>query len=370
MGAFMRRHRGVVRESVKSDGAKSRTKARCKFETKRHNAFAAKEHRMIARRRLLGLATGALALPALGRGAFAQAYPSRPVKIFVPVGAGGANDTATRLIAQKISESLGQQFYVENLVGAGGNIAMGTAARAAPDGYTAISVATSFVINCSLYARVSYDPVMDFAPVSLMCSTATLVAVHPDLPAKSLKELVALTKANPGKYTYASAGTGTPAHLAGELFKHAYGLDITHVPFTGGNPAMTSTIGGHTPIIFPALSTAAPYVKAGTLRAIAVMSARRSNLLPDVPTMAEEGASNQEADVIVGLLLPAGTARSVIELLNGEIVKALARPEVRERLAVLGFDPVGSTPEAFSNWIKAEIPKWKTVIGGANLRIQ
>jgi tripartite-type tricarboxylate transporter receptor subunit TctC len=324
----------------------------------------------IARRRFLGLATGALALPALPRHAAAQAYPARPVKILVPVGAGGANDTSTRLIAQKLSESLGQQFYVENLVGAGGNIAMGAAARAAPDGYTGISVATSFVINCSLYARVSYDPVADFAPVSLMCATATLIAIHPSLPAKNLKELVALMKANPGKYSYASAGTGTPAHLAGELFKGAYGLDITHVPFTGGNPAMTSTIGGHTPVIFPALSTAAPYVKAGTLRAIAVMSAKRSALLPDVPTMAEEGASDQEADVIVGLLLPAKTPAAIVELLHREIVKAIALPEVREKLAVLGFDPVGSTPVEFGNWIKAEIPKWAKVIRDSNLKIQ
>jgi tripartite-type tricarboxylate transporter receptor subunit TctC len=324
----------------------------------------------IARREFLGLAAGACALWPLSRGAMAQAYPVRPVKILVPVGAGGANDTSTRLIAQKLSESLGQNFYVENLVGGGGNIAMGAAAKAPADGYTAISVATSFVINSSLYARVPYDPIKDFAPVSLMCSTATLIAIHPSMPAKNLQELVALAKASPGKYSYASAGTGTPAHLAGELFKSAYGLDITHVPFTGGNPAMTSTIGGHTPIIFPALSTAAPYVKAGTLRAVAVMSAKRSALMPEVATMAEQGASDQEADVIVGLLVPAGTPKEIVELLHREIVKAIALPEVRERLAVLGFDPVGSTPEEFGNWIKAELPKWAKVVHEANLKIQ
>jgi tripartite-type tricarboxylate transporter receptor subunit TctC len=324
----------------------------------------------IARRRFLSAAGGALALSALEPDAFAQNYPARPVKILVPVGAGGANDTSTRLIAQKLSESLGQQFYVENLVGAGGNIAMAAAARAAPDGYTAISVATSFVINSSLYARVSYDPVKDFVPVSLMCSTATVIVVHPSMPAKNLKELVAVTKANPGKYSYASAGTGTPAHLAGELFKHAYGLDITHVPFTGGNPAMNSTVGGHTPISFPALSTAAPYVRAGTLRAMAVMSAKRSALMPDVPTMAEEGGSDQEADVIVGLLLPAGTSKEVVDLLHREIVKALSLTDVRERLQALGFDAVGSTPEEFGRWIKTEIPKWARVIRESNLTIQ
>jgi tripartite-type tricarboxylate transporter receptor subunit TctC len=339
---------------------------------KRHNAPTAQNEGImsIARRQFLSVAAGALALPSRPRGALAQAYPARPVKVLVPVGAGGANDTSTRLIMQKIADSLGQSFYVENMVGAGGNIAMGAAARAAPDGYTAISVATSFVINSSLYARVPYDPVKDFAPVSLMCSTATLIAIHPSVPASNLKELVAVAKANPGKYTYASAGTGTPAHLAGELFKSAYGLDITHVPFTGGNPAMTSTIGGHTPIIFPALSTAAPYVKAGTLRAIAVMSAKRSALMPDVPTMAEQGASDQEADVIVGLLVPAATSKEIVALLHREIVKALALPDVREKLAVLGFDPVGSMPDEFGSWIKAELPKWAKVIRDSNLKIQ
>jgi tripartite-type tricarboxylate transporter receptor subunit TctC len=323
----------------------------------------------VSRRRILALAGAATASLQLPGRSFAQAYPAKPVKVIVPVGAGGANDTSTRLVAQKLSEALGQQFYVENMVGAGGNIAMGAVAKAQADGYTAISVASSFVINPNLYAKVPYDPVKDFAPVSLMCSTATLIAVHPSLPA-SIKDLVALVKANPGKYTYASAGTGTPAHLAGELFKGAFGLDITHVPFTGGNPAMTSMLGGHTQIIFPALSTAAPYVKAGTLRALAVMSAKRGALLPDVPTMAELGASDQEADVIVGMLLPAGTKKEIIDVLHREIAKAIALPDVRERLGVLGFDPVASTPDAFGSWIKAELPKWGKVIREADIKIQ
>src|SRR5882757_2927482 len=311
--------------------------------------------------RFLGLTAGAVVAPYLARMAHAQAYPARPVKITVPVGAGGANDTSTRLIAQKLSESLGQQFYVENQVGAGGNIAMAAVAKAAPDGYAVISVASSFVINPNLYARVPYDPIKDFAPVCLMCSTATLIAIHPSLPAHNIKELVALVKANPGKYSYASAGAGTPAHLAGELFKGAFGLDLVHVPFTGGNPAMTSALGGHTPIIFPALSTAAPNIKNGSLRALAVMSARRGSLLPEVPTMAELGNSNQEADVIVGILVPAGTPKEIIDLLNREIVKAIALPDVKDRLGQLGFEPVGSTPAAFGDWIKAELPKWDKV---------
>src|SRR5262245_26482330 len=312
-------------------------------------------------------AVGSLFLPLSGI-ARAQAYPARPVRVVVPVGPGGANDTATRLIAQKLSDSLGQNVYVENQPGGGGNIAMAAIAKAAPDGYTAISVASSFVINPNLYARVSYDPVKDFAPVCLMCSTATLVAVHPALAAHSIKELVELARANPGKYSYASAGTGTPAHLAGELFKVSFGgLDITHVPFGGGNPAMSSTLGGHTPIIFPALSTGAPHAKSGALRGLGVMSARRSATLPDVPTMAEVGALDQEADVIVGMLMPAGTPQDIVDLVNRDIVKALALADVRARLDTLGFEPVGSTPAAFGSWINTELSKWARVISEAKI---
>ncbi len=322
------------------------------------------------RRRFLLAAAGAIGLSSLAGAARGQTYPARPVKIVVPVQPGGANDTSTRLVAQKLSESLGQQFFVENMVGAGGNIAMGAIAKAAPDGYVTISVASSFVINPSLYARIPYDPIRDFVPVCLMCSTATLIAVHPSLPARSIKELVDVVRANPGRYSYASAGTGTPAHLAGELFKHAFGLDITHVPFTGGNPALTSTLGGHTPIIFPALSTAAPNVRNATLRALAVMSAKRGSTLPEVPTMAELGYFDQEADVIVGILAPGGTRSEIVELLNREIVKALALPDVKERLATLGFEPVASTPGEFEMWIRTEVPKWAKVINEAGIRIR
>jgi tripartite-type tricarboxylate transporter receptor subunit TctC len=321
----------------------------------------------LARRRFLALAGAAIAIPPC---ALAQNYPSRPVKVIVPVGAGGANDTATRLIAQKLSESTGQQFYVENLAGGGGNIGMGTAAKAATDGYTILSVAPSFVINPGLYAKIPYDPIADFAPVTLVCATTHVIAVHPSLPANNVQELIVLARANPGKYSYGSAGTGTPAHLAGELFKVSFGLDITHVPFGGGGPALTSTIGGHTPITFSALSTAAPHVKGGTVRALAVMSAKRSSLLPDVPTMAEAGAPGQEADVITGILVRAGTSQDIIDRLHREITRAMAQPDARERMAALGFEPVNNTPEEFAAWIKSEIAKWDKVIRAANLKIQ
>lgn len=324
----------------------------------------------LARRHFLALAGAAIAIPPCSPRALAQTYPARPVKVIVPVGAGGANDTATRLIAQKLSESMGQQFVVENMAGGGGNIGMGAAARASTDGYTILSVAPSFVINPGLYTKIPYDPFADFAPVTLVCATTHVIAVHPSFPAKNVQELIALAKANPGKYSYGSAGTGTPAHLAGELFKVSYGLDITHVPFGGGGPALTSTIGNHTPIAFSALSTAAPNVKAGTVRALAVMSAKRSSLLADIPTMAEAGAPGQEADVITGILVRAGTSKEIIDRLHREITKVMSQPDARERMAALGFEPVNNTPEEFGAWIKAEIAKWDKVIRAANLKIQ
>lgn len=325
-------------------------------------------HMPLIRRQILKAAAAALSASPIGR-AFAQAYPARSVKMVVPVGAGGANDTSTRLIAQKLSESLRQQFYVENIQGAGGNIGMGTVARAAPDGYTILSAAPSLVINPSLNPKTPFDPVRDFEPVTLMCSTATMIVAHTSLGIGTLKELVALLKANPGKFSYSSPGTGTPGHLAGELFKISAGVDIIHVPFTGGGPAMNSTIGGHTPISFPALSTAAPSILGGKIRGLAVWSARRSAKLPDVPTMQEAGFESVEADVFVGILAPATTPRPILELLHQEIVKALELADVKERLASLGFEPIGSTPDQFGAWIKAEVAKWAKVMHDTNIRM-
>src|SRR5882672_11344834 len=311
----------------------------------------------LSRRKLFNLAGSVLAVPSIARLAFAQAYPVKPVKVIVPVAAGGANDTTARLFAQKLSESLGQQFYVENISGAGGNLAFANAPRAPADGYTLLAVGGNFVINPSLYARIPYDPHKDFAPISLMCSAPHILAVHPSVPAGTAMELVALAKAKPGDLSFASAGRGTPAHLAGELFKLAFDLDITHVPFTGGGPAMTATLGGHTPIIVSALPTGAPYARAGNVRALAMMSAGRSSLLPDIPTMAEATGKDLEADIVTGLVAPAGTPGEIIDLLHRTIAKIIAPPEFRERLAALGFDPVASTPEHFAQWIKVEIAK-------------
>lgn len=324
----------------------------------------------LSRRRTLGVAAAVVAAPSTASFGWAQAYPSRPVRVIVPVAAGGANDTTARLFARKLSESLGQQFYVENLAGAGGNLGIANAARAPADGYTLLAGGGNFVINPSLYAKIPYDPHKDFAAVSLMCSSPHVLAVHPSIPASTVNEFVALVKASPGNYSYASAGRGTPAHLAGELFKLAFDLDITHVPFTGGGPAITATLGGHTSSIVSALPTGAPYAKAGNVRALAMMSSKRSSLLPDVPTMAEATGTDLEADIVTGLVAPVGTPREIIDLLHRTIAKIIAPPEFRERLLALGFDPVASTPEHFAEWIRAEIAKWGKVIRDSNISVQ
>jgi tripartite-type tricarboxylate transporter receptor subunit TctC len=323
----------------------------------------------LLRRQLLQLAAGVVASPAVSLLAHAQAYPSRSVRVIVPVGPGGQNDTIVRLVAQKLSENLGQSYYVENQGGGSGNIGMGAAARAPADGYTILAAGGNFVINPSLYAKIPYDPVADFTPVTMLCSSPHVLAVHPSVPAVSVKELVALAQADPGKLSYASAGRGTPAHLAGELFRLAFGVDVTHVPFSGGGQAITSTIGGHTSMAVSAVPTAAPYIRGGNVRALAVMSATRTSVLPGVPTMAEAGRP-LEADIVTGLLVRAGTPREIVELLHREVVRVMAAPEIRERLVTLGFEPVAGSPEEFAAWIRNEIAKWANVIRDANITPQ
>lgn len=312
----------------------------------------------------------ALAAAAGSRAAHAQAYPNRPVRIIVTTGPGGQGDITARLVAAKLTESLGQSFYVENIGGGGGNIAMGTAARAAPDGYTILGATSNLVTNVGLYAKIPYDPYKDFAPVSLMCSSPHLLTVHPSVPAQNIKELIALAKADPGKYSFASAGRGTPAHLAGELFKLTFNLDITHVPFSGGGPATQATVGGHVPLGVPALPTGITYVRGGQLRALALFSSRRASALPDVPTMLEASGKDLPADIINGFVVPTGTPQPIIDLLYREVVKVMAQPDTREKLAGMGFDPVASTPEEFWQWMKTELTRWGNVIRDAKIAQQ
>jgi tripartite-type tricarboxylate transporter receptor subunit TctC len=313
----------------------------------------------------------------LGAGAFAgfgealaQGYPSRPVKMIVPFAPAGPTDVIARLIALKLSERLGQQFYVENHAGAGGNTGTGMAAGAAPDGYTILVVSTGFVVNPSLYAKVPYDPIKDFTPVTLAAASPNVFTVHPSVPAKTITELADLIKANPGKYSYAHASTGSTPHLSGELFKLHFKLDLVTVPFNGAGPAIQSTIAGHTPIVVTALPPAIANVKEGKLRALAVTSGKRSQGLPDVPTMAEAGIAGQEAETLTGFVVPARTPKAVVDLLHKEIVASVALPDVKQRLLALGFEPIANTPEEFAARIDAEIPKWRKVVTEAKIKIE
>jgi len=312
---------------------------------------------------LAALFTGAAGiLPALAAG-----YPDKPVKVVVPFAPAGPTDVMARLIAQKLSESLKQQFYVENHPGAGGNLGMVQVAKSAPDGYTILVASSSFVVNPSLYAKIPYDAFKDFAPITLAAASPNILVVNPDIPAKTVKELVDLIIKNPGKYPIANPGIGTTPQLAAELFKLSLKLDATSVPFGGAGPAIQSAVGGHTPVAFSALPPAAPQVQGGKLRGLAVTSAKRSSALPDVPTLAEAGITGQESETMQGVLMPAGTPKEIVDLLNREIVKVMALPDVKERCAQLGFDVVANKPEEFTAYIKSEVAKWGTVIRDAKI---
>src|SRR3954451_15264585 len=302
--------------------------------------------------------------------AFAQTYPNRPVRVVVGFPAGGPTHVIARIVAQNLSESLGQQFFVENIAGAGGNTASGQVARVTPDGYTIMAISTGFIVNPSLYAKVPYDAIKDFSAVTLVAASPNVVVVNPQVPAKTLPELVQLIRDNPGKYSYAGPGVGSTPHLGAEQFRLAYKLDLVHVPFTGAAPAVQSTVGGHTPIAFTALPSSMAAIQAGQVRAIGIAATERSEQVPDVPTFAEEGVKDQEADTLTGIVAPAGTPKHIVELLSREIKKSVARPEVRERLATLGFKPVANTPDEFAARIRKEMEKWGKVVHDANLRIE
>jgi len=295
-----------------------------------------------------------------------DAYPSRQVKVLLPFPPGGVVDVMGRLLAQKLSDRLGQTFYVENRGGGGGNIGAAMAQAAAPDGYTVLITSSSFLINPGLQ-KVPYDPVGGFTAVAIPSASPSVLVVNPDEPARTVKELIEAIKKAPDKYSYASAGIGSTPHLQGEMFKLAYGLDMVHVPFGGGGPALQSTIAGHTPVAFTALPPAIPLVRAGHLRALAVIGPGRASALPEVPTMTEAGLPGQETETVLLALVPAGTPKDVVNRLNREIVEIIATPEVREKFDTLGFAPVGTTPEETSARIKAELDLWAKVIRDAKI---
>ena len=321
-----------------------------------------------SRRRFLHLLAGAVALSAASNGARAQAWPTRPVRIIVPFQPGGSTDIFARLAAQKLTEHFGKQFYIENVAGATGNVGTAQAARAAPDGHTLLIAFSSYVVNPTLFAKLPFDPDKDLVPVTLAVSAPTLVTVNPSLPARNLKELVALIKSNPGKYTYTSGGVGTQGHLLGEMLRLSQALDIVHVPFNGAAPAIASAMADHTPIAWSTIASAAQALETGQLRPLAVASKRRSQLLSDVPTTAEAGYPDIQGDSWVGLLAPAGTPNEIIGAVQREIAAIIALPEVKERLPTLGFEAVASTPEEFAIRIKVETEMWGKVIRAANIK--
>jgi tripartite-type tricarboxylate transporter receptor subunit TctC len=313
---------------------------------------------------LAGLAGAAAALPDNGR---AQGYPNKPIRIIVPFAAGGPTDVVARIVGAKVSESLGQQVIIENVLGASGNIGTRNVARAAPDGYTLLVTASGFVVNPSLYASSPYDAIKDFAPITVAASAPNVLITHPSLEVKTVKELVELIRANPGKHNFASAGVGQTGHLAGELMKTSYKLDLTHVPFNGGAPIMNSMMGGHTLIAFLSLPSAAAFIRDNRVRGLAVTSPKRSSAVPDVPTAAEAGFPELETEFFQGVLAPAGTPKQIIDRWHAEIVKAMQQPDVQKKLAGMSFEAQPNTPDQFAAMIKAEVAKWAGVIRDAKI---
>ena len=320
--------------------------------------------RLLARLAALALA---FALPSL---AAAQAYPAKPVKIVVPFAAGGAVDILTRVLADKLSPALGQQVVVEPVVGAGGNIGSAAVAKAAPDGYTLLMATTgTHTINPGLYKNMPFDAVRDFAPITLVASVPNILVVHPDVPVKSVKELVALAKSQPGKMNFASFGHGTSNHLSGELFKSVAGVDVVHVPYKNAPQAVLEIVGGQVNFAFVNAPLALPQVRAGKLRALAVTGAKRSPAVPDLPTMAEAGLPEFVVESWYGLMAPAGTPEAVIRKVRDETLKTLARPDVVEAFAKQGADVVTSTPAEFARTVAAEKDRWAEVIRKSGAKI-
>jgi tripartite-type tricarboxylate transporter receptor subunit TctC len=321
-----------------------------------------------SRRRLVQTGASAFLLTAVARVSLADTFPNRQVRVIVPFAPGGPVDVFGRLMAQKFSDHFGQQFFVENLGGAGGNIGTEKAAKAEPDGYTILINANNHVINPALYETVPYDPFKDFAPVSLAVGFPTALSVNNAVAAHDVKELVALIRSTPGKFSFASPGVGTPSHLLGEQFKQKLNLDIVHVPYNGSGPATEAVLAGDTQVCFAALTAAAPLAKSGSLRVLATMSKKRPPVLPEVPTIAESGFSGLEGEGWVGIFVPSGTPQPIIAQLSEQTRAILALPDVAERTAILGFTSVGSTADDFAKQLAAETQIWASVISAANLK--
>ena len=314
-------------------------------------------------RALLATLSVAFALHAYGQ----DAWPTRPVRMILPFPPGGGTDILGRLIAERLSAGIGQPVVTENRGGAGGNVGAEAAARSAPDGYTIVLVAPSLAISPTLYSKINYDPVKDFAPISLVATVPNVMVTQPSLPGQ-LQEFIAFVKAKPGALNFGSGGAGTSNHLAGELFNIVTGARLVHVPYKGVNLAMQDVLAGNVHLVFIGIPAAAPHIKAAKLRALAVVAPQRSSALPDVPTVAEAGLKDFEVTTWYGILVPAGTPRPVVKRLNAELVKIMHAPEMKEKLTATGTEPLTSTPEEFAAYIKREIAKWGDVIRKAGVK--
>lgn len=311
---------------------------------------------------------GAIFLVTVGHAAESD-YPAKPIRVIVPFAVGGSTDILIRGVGQKLSEQLGQSLIIDNRGGAGGAIGAELAAKAPPDGYTIMATTSGVVVvNPSLYRKLAYDPIKDFAPIAIIASLPNMLVVHPSLPVNSVKELVALAKARPGQLTYASGGNGTSNHLAGELLKYLAGVNVTHVPYKGGGPAVLATLTGEVTMLFATMPSAMGHVKNKRLKALAVTSRKRSSATPQLPTMIEAGVKDFDVSIWIGAVAPRGTPDRVIDRLNKEIVKALRAPEVAARLRSEGYEIVGSTPDDMSAAIKQEAARWARVIKAAGIK--
>jgi tripartite-type tricarboxylate transporter receptor subunit TctC len=321
----------------------------------------------LPRRRFLHLASGAAVLPTISRLAWAQAYPTRPVRIIAPTGPGGAPDILARLIGQWLSERLGQQFITENRPGAGGNIGTEAVVRAAPDGYTLLLIQAGNAINATLYDRLNYNFVRDIAPVASGMRGPLVMVVHPSFPAKAVPEFITYAKANPGKINFASPGNGSPQHVSGELFKMMAGVDLVHVPYRGGAAVLTDLLGGQVQVFFGTTSATIEYIRNGKLRPLAVTTASRAEVLPDVPTVGDF-VPGYEATTWYGIGAPKDTPTEIVDKLNREINAGLADPRLKARLADLGATALAGSPADFRKLIAEETEKWGKVIRAANIK--
>ena len=311
-----------------------------------------------------GLLLGALTTPQ------AQPYPARAVRIVIPFAPGGGTDNLTRIMAPRLTELLGQQVLIDNRPGASGQIGTEIAARAAPDGYTIVHVDTSFTSNPSLFRKLPYETVKDFAPISILASAPVVLMIHPSVPVKSLKELIALAKARPGELNFATGGTGSATHLGVELFKSAAGLELVHIPYKGSGPAAAAVLAGHVVMTFASPSATVQHVAAGKLRALAVTGDKRNAALPQVPTFVESGLRGVDSGTYWVSLAPAGTSREIIATLHGAMVKVLQLPELRQRIAGLGFEPIAGTPDEAATHVREAIAKWAKVVAQAKIRAE